>query len=82
MKKGLCALMTTGINFWKVPIERNVKFVDHLKILINWEIVTERHFGNPLLRDQINFISDTLLSIEKANDLSKKYMLLKDPNSI
>ncbi len=82
MKKGLCALMTTGINFWKVPIERNVKFVDHLKTLINWEIVTERHFGNPLLRDQINFISDTLSSIEKANDLSKKYMLLKDPNSI
>lgn len=82
MKKGLCALMTTGINFWKVPIERNVKFVDHLKILINWELVTERHFGNPLLRDQINFISDTLSSIEKANDLSKKYMLLKDPNSI
>lgn len=20
MKKGLCALMTTGINFWKVPV--------------------------------------------------------------
>lgn len=27
MKKGLCALLTTGINFWKVPIEKNVKFV-------------------------------------------------------
>lgn len=51
-------------------------------MLVNWEIVTERHFGNQLLRDQINFAADTLLWIDKANDLSKKYMLAKDPNSI
>lgn len=82
MKKGLCALMTTGINFWKVPIEKNVKFVEHLKILVNWEIVAERHFGNQLLRDQINFTADTLINIDRANELSKKYMLQKDPNSI
>jgi len=23
MKQGLCALFSTGINFWKVPIENN-----------------------------------------------------------
>lgn len=39
MKQGLCALMTTGINFWKVPIQKNVKFVEHLKVLVNWEII-------------------------------------------
>lgn len=82
MKQGLCALFTTGINFWKVPIERNVKFVDHLSVLVNWELVTERHFGSQLLRDQINFVSDTLSSIEKANEISKKYMITKDPNSM
>ena len=27
MKKGLFALFTTGINFWKVPMEENKKFV-------------------------------------------------------
>lgn len=36
MKKGLCALMTTGINFWKVPIRKNIKFVEHFKILVDW----------------------------------------------
>lgn len=82
MKKGLCALFTTGINFWKVPIEKNVKFVEHLKVLVNWEIVAERHFGTPLVRDQINFTANTLECIDKANDLSKKYMLAKDPNSM
>ena len=82
MKQGLCALFTTGINFWKVPIEKNVKFVDHLAALVNWELVTERHFGNQLLRDQINFAAETLSSIEKANDISKKYMLTKDLNSM
>ena len=82
MKQGLCALFTTGINFWKVPIEKNTKFVEHLNALINWELVTERHFGSQLLRDQINFAADTLSSIEKANDISKKYMIARDPNSI
>ena len=67
MKQGLCALFTTGINFWKVPIEKNTKFVEHLKALVDWEIVTERHFGNQLLRDQINFTAETLSWIEKAN---------------
>lgn len=82
MKQGLCALFTTGINFWKVPVEKNTKFVEHLQALVNWEIVTERHFGNQLLRDQINFTADTLSWIEKANDISKKYMIIKDLNSI
>jgi hypothetical protein len=35
-----------------------------------------------LVRDQINFAADALSCIDKANDLSKKYMLIKDPNSI
>jgi hypothetical protein len=67
MKQGLAALFTTGINFWKVPLESNTRFVDDLNILIKWELITERVFGNDLLRDQINFISDTLGIIEKAN---------------
>lgn len=82
MKKGLCALMTTGINFWKVPIRKNRKFVDHVKSLVNWEIIAERHFGNQLLRDQINFVADTLFSIKEANTPSKNYMLEKDLNSM
>lgn len=53
-----------------------------MKAVVNWEKVTELHFGNPLVRDQINFVADTLLCIDRANDLSKKYMLAKDPNSI
>jgi hypothetical protein len=60
MKQGLAALFTTGINFWKVPLEANTRFVDDLNILIKWELITERVFGNDLLRDQINFISNTL----------------------
>ena len=40
MKKGLCALFTTGINFWKVPVQKNTKFVEDLKALVNWELVT------------------------------------------
>lgn len=82
MKKGLCALFTSGINFWKVPLEENKKFVEDLKDLVNWELVCERHFGNPLLKDQINFMADALSSIDKANDQSKKYMVIKDPNCI
>jgi hypothetical protein len=80
MKKGLCALFTTGINFWKVPMEENKKFVEDLKILVNWELVTERHFGNSLVRQQINFMADSLGSIDKANEQSRKYMISRDPN--
>lgn len=82
LKKGLCALFTSGMNFWKVPLEENKRFVEDLKDLVNWELVCERHFGNPLVKDQINFMADALASIDKANDQSKKYMTLKDPNCI
>jgi hypothetical protein len=82
MKKGLCALFASGINFWKVPLEQNKRFVEDLKNLVNWELVTERHFGNELVRDQINFMADSLFSVDKANDQSRKYMILKDPNCI
>ena len=80
MKQGLAALFTTGINFWKVPLETNTRFVDDLKVVIKWELITERLFGNDLLRDQINFISDTLEIIQKANPLAEKYMLQEDSN--
>ena len=63
-------------------MEKNAKFVEDLKALVNWELVTERHFGSQLLRDQINFAADTLSWIEKANDISKKYMITKDLNSM
>lgn len=82
MKEGLCALFTTGINFWKLPIEKNVKFVEHLAALVNWELVTERHFGSQLLRDQINFVADTLDCVARANSISKDYMISRDPNSM
>lgn len=36
MKKGLCALFTTGVNFWKLPIEENKKFVTDLQELVRW----------------------------------------------
>jgi hypothetical protein len=55
MKQGLCALFATGVNFWKVPVEFNKKFVEDLLRLIDWEMIVERFFGNDLLRDQINF---------------------------
>lgn len=80
MKKGLCALFTTGINFWKVPIEENKNFVEDFSKLVQWELVCERHFGNELARDQINFMANALSSIDKANELSKKYMIERDPN--
>jgi len=39
MKQGLCALFTTGVNFWKVPTEKNQRFVQDLTNLINWELI-------------------------------------------
>lgn len=82
MKQGLAALFTTGINFWKVPLEANTRFVDDLNVLIKWELITERVFGNDLLRDQINFVADTLGIIQKANVLAEKYMIHEDSNAI
>lgn len=82
MKRGLASLFTTGINFWKVPLEENKKFVDDLNYLIKQELITERLFGNNLLRDQINFISNCLGIIQKANPLAEKFMLQLDPNAI
>jgi hypothetical protein len=70
MKQGLCALFTTGVNFWKVPTEKNEKFVKDLLNIINWELIVERFFGSRLLRDQINFLADVLSSISKANELA------------
>jgi len=39
MKQGLCALFSTGVNFWKAPIEQNKRFVEDLLKLINWELI-------------------------------------------
>lgn len=82
MKRGLASLFTTGINFWKVPLEANTKFVEDLKMLINEELITERLFGNDLLRDQINFMAVTIGIIQQANPLAEKFMLQMDPNAI
>lgn len=82
MKRGLASLFTTGINFWKAPLEANIKFVEDLKALINEELITERLFGNDLLRDQINFVSFSIGIIQKANPLAEKFMLQRDPNAI
>jgi hypothetical protein len=80
MKHGLCALFTTGMNFWKVPIEYNKKFVEDLLKLIDWELIVERFFGNELLRNQIKFTSEVLSNIAKANGLAEKYMVKQDLN--
>lgn len=82
MKQGLCALFTTGVNFWKVPTEKNEKFIKDLTTLINWDLIVERFFGSKLLRDQINFLSDVLSAIAKANELAEKYMIKRDSNAM
>jgi hypothetical protein len=82
MKQGLCSLFATGINFWKVPIEYNKRFVEDLLDLIDWDMIVERFFGNELLRDQINFASDVLDELDKANELSHRYLVKRDPNSM
>lgn len=82
MKQGLCALFTTGMNFWKVPIENNKKFVDDLLKVINWELIAERFFGNELQKDQINFAAEVLGYIARANGLAEKYMVKQDLNSL
>lgn len=82
MKQGLCSLFATGINFWKVPIEYNKKFVEDLVNLIKWDLIVERFFGNDLLRDQINFVAEKLQSMPEANDICKKYLVKRDPNTM
>jgi hypothetical protein len=82
MKQGLCALFATGVNFWKVPIEYNKRFVEDLLVLIEWDMIVERFFGNDLLRDQINFTADVLFDIVDANKLAEKYLVKRDPNAM
>lgn len=82
MKQGLCALFATGVNFWKVPIEYNKKFVEDLLKVIDWELIVERFFGNELLRDQINFAAEVLENVVKANGLAEKYLLKQDSNAM
>lgn len=82
MKQGLCALFATGINFWKVPVEHNKRFVEDLLVLIEWDMIVERFFGNDLLRDQINFTADVLFDIVDANKLAEKYLIKRDPNAM
>ena len=45
-------------------------------------MIVERFFGNELLRDQINFVSDVLDELDKANELSHRYLVKRDPNSV
>lgn len=82
MKRGLASLFTTGINFWKVPLEANKHFVEDLTVLLKEELITDRLLGNELKRDQINFIAETLGIIQKANPLAEKFMLQEDPNAM
>ena len=82
MKQGLCSLFATGVNFWKVPIEFNKRFVEDLLDLIDWDMIVERFFGNDLLRDQINFSATVLEELDKANELSHRYLVKRDANSM
>jgi len=82
MKQGLCSVFATGTNFWKVPIEFNKRFVEDLLDLIDWEIIVERFFGNDLLRNQINFSADVLDELDKANELSHRYLVKRDANTM
>ena len=45
-------------------------------------MIVERFFGSTLLRDQINFMSDVLSSVARANELAERYMIKRDPNAI
>lgn len=45
-------------------------------------MIVQRFFGDQLLRDQINFVSDVMFEIVDANKLAEKYLIKRDPNTM
>jgi hypothetical protein len=45
-------------------------------------MIVERFYGNNLLRDQINFSANVLEELDKANELSHRYLVKRDANTM
>jgi len=69
-------LFVNGIDFWKIPLSANQQTLDDLKKLVDYELICERLIGDPLKRDQLNFMYQTLDLIMKTPGQDK--MLSKE----
>lgn len=67
MKKNLFFLNVKGINYYCIPLHANKDFLDDIKELINAELIAERLMGDPLKRDQLNFMYKVCTIIHDAN---------------
>ena len=78
VSKILWKLWFDGENFWKIPMYKNEELVKALNELINVEVIAERLLGNPLKRDQINFLFKVIQQIYKADDKLQNNLKGKD----
>ena len=59
-RKHMVKLFVNGIDFWKIPLSNNEQFLEDMKRLVDYELICERLLGDPLKRDQLNFMHRSL----------------------
>ena len=69
MQKHLWKMWYDGINYWKIPLAANTELVDMINDLIKSELIAERLIGNPLKRDQLNFLFNIIKLIKDSNSM-------------
>ncbi|EGR32942.1 hypothetical protein IMG5_065980 [Ichthyophthirius multifiliis] len=80
MSKTLLNLQVYGINYWKTPLNQNTKLIDDIQNLINADIIAEKLLGNPLKRDQLNFVYQVVGLIAESDEKIKENLLNRDEN--
>ncbi len=66
MRKHMVKLFVNGIDFWKIPLSNNQQTLEDIKRLVDYEMICERLIGDPLKRDQLNFMHQSLELIMKT----------------
>lgn len=65
-RKHMVKLFVQGIDFWKIPLSANQQTLEDIKRLVDYELICERLAGDPLKRDQLNFLHQSLDLIMKT----------------
>lgn len=80
LQKNLVEMRVYGINYWRIPLHSNEKLMKCLELLINADLISEKLLGNPLKRDQLNFVYNVIGLIAKSDEKIKDNLLKKDEN--
>ena len=82
MQYTLDTLNYKGINYFRIPLKKNTELVEKINKLIICELICENLLGNPIKRDQLNFVYNNIKLINDGDEYIRKNFFEKDSNVI